>query len=438
MEKIVYMQYCKDELTEEGIPHDEMSTFSKLFTKKLLEMNNFISKVDEWRRFHKQPIDKNQSSPYNLASPKRTDMLKNSKKEYARTKIAERRAKYEAEKLNWKKLLELRKSERQIEDQIEELEFQRKGKELEILEKNLKRYDIARPPCRDKDVLQEKKLVAANHSVLVAFQEQSITLQQGNVINGNDCQQTTLKENENNQTEKKYLENDVDLVRDEEIYINHYQFGWIVSGPVNYERDKIKAKCFHVSQKELRLVKQKIECFYNNDFLDYFGKEKIFCKIYYKMNSYTFKTILSSVNNFLEQTVDKNLLEIIEDANYDSVSFVEGKKQKRALLDLTKTVPSRERFKFELKQQILKSERFSQQINLDTILTKNFTYYVISKQSYRNLSSIAFENSVAVQTFNWRFQWSVISFSEPILLPILPWALWIEIICRLKNYKYPR
>lgn len=140
-----FIALCEDEFTKESISQEEMAQFRKVYLEKLSGMDQFIDNVQLWIQQQNQLPEENENVSVSLAEENRSvrsnstrNSTRSSKASY---KIAEQKAKYEAEKLNREKLLKLKNSQRQIRDQIEEIKFRQRGQELELLESHLDEND---------------------------------------------------------------------------------------------------------------------------------------------------------------------------------------------------------------------------------------------------------------------------------------------------------
>ena len=401
--KAALEEYCNDELSED-VSDDEIREFHRLYIKKLSEIKNFINKAEEWTRLCKQSAVKKQSfSSYDPSTQRRTGSLKSSMA-YAKIKLAEKRAKYEAEKVNRKILLDLRKSERQIEDQIEELKFQQKGRELRNLEIKLKHTKKERPSSRG---LKSSELL----------QQKVVTLHR-----------TEL-------TEEK------DVNKDQEVFRTHYQFGCIEIGSTTYRKNKIKEKCFYI-KKEVKFVKGKIDCLYDMNFVYNYIKENhfpIICEIHVELHS----TICQNRIEFTKDATNSTLKNCNKAASITTT--VNRKEKKAAITTAYKKIEIEGNVLQEAFNPLIEADNthkvldllaeinLGHQQELEICGRSSINEIADGTDNFRNTDLLGLASSGFDNNLDCTLSWNDILSTEI----EVTWILWLDIFT-LKNYKYRR
>ena len=423
--KTMFVEICEEVVSDKDIPEGKKAKFCDLYSENLLKMNEFITRVQESIHNCKQTAVKNKNAR-DLQKQEKYPINPSKKfqRSFAKIKIAEQKAKYEVEKLNRMKLLDLRKSERLIQEQIDELEFQQRGKELEILENNLKHKKKERSSSRvlrsNEDLQQVDAATESvlemchntfhrnNKMLLAQMQQQSLPEQQENK---NQCRPILHK---NKESKEKNMEKETSTI--------YYKFGWTKIDFISFRRDKIIEKCFYVS-KEIELVKGTIDYQHDKDFASYSGREKIYYEIHIKLDSSIFSTSLSL------KTVCKNGFKSTKEA------------QNSVMKNFNK-----DGFILSIENQEQQRDKLTENMNLShqQVLTGRATYVVDDNQLHRNMLStvtisenyepLAISHPTIVKTLNYKFKFCY----RWLPVFILPWTLWLENICRLENYKYPR
>ena len=102
--KAMFHELCKEEFSKEDIVSEEEETeFDNLYLEKRLEMNNFLNKVVEWVALRKRAAEKNKSYVSSSQMKEKhvtikSKISKNPQCSYARMKLEEMKAKFEAER----------------------------------------------------------------------------------------------------------------------------------------------------------------------------------------------------------------------------------------------------------------------------------------------------------------------------------------------------
>ena len=477
----VFVELCKERLSEEDISENRKTKFRELYLKNSLKMDTYLKKVEEWIQCHSV---KDQNSSCVAASQTQeksrilgTKSTKNSQKSYAKTKLAELKAEYEAENSARKKKLELQKRERQIQAQIEELKFLQKGEEIKTLENKLRQRN---KNLKHDQALQSKKLVAVqkNNLLLVqllnksnnacAFTKNQVSglrQHQENITIGNQYFSKELCREENNKEVKEESKVNVHLINNE-TSIAHGRFG---STAICFVKC-IKEKHFTAHKEKLIFLKEKIDCLYDKNLIQCFGEEKKFLFLYYaihiKLDAFIIRTALFS-NTGSEKKIEVSIeahKSVLEKFNKNALMplIVHREEEERTLLQKVENT-ALQKFNHEAVLSIyyilslvsmLKSRRTIEdilQLTTDGLINlpkqileiadiKKATF-VADRKGHPNLTFITSGNydlvgnsADIVSTLHYNYDWRNIL---PLKVALL-WILWLDKICTLKNYKYPR
>ena len=237
--RTLFIILCRDELSNDNIPEEECSQFQEQYYKNLVKMNDFLENAVGWiqHQITCQPQEKNIFS----------STTKKCQSSYEKIKLLNKKCETECSRRTNK--LKLNNRDRKLQEEIElaELKFQQKGKELELVEKNL---------------------LCLN-----------------------------LKDNEDKKSIRKKAA----------LGITHAGFGWVVNNTITCRNDKLKKHLF-VSKEDLRSIKGKIDCLYKINVASYNSIKttlSIHGKIH-RVTSYTFRILSLTSAAVLKETFCKN------------------------------------------------------------------------------------------------------------------------------------
>ena len=413
-------------------------------------MNNFLNKVVEWIALRKIAVEKNKSCVSSSQIEKhvtiKTKISKNNTQcSYARIKLEEMKAKFEAERSGRIKKLELKNRKRHIQEQIEELQFQQRGKKLEILEKRWKHKDSTAKSFHrgfGSDLLKVSDVI---------WQQKDDT----NVIA--EPLKKRMDINEENSIKKN---TDLELANGIENMSNEIcsRFGWTINSAVTCFKDKIKRKYFQVSKIDIKVVKEKIESVQSMNFID------CYCRINYTLASCRFTTLLSSTTVLEQKEIKKS---VIENTYMDfSAPAIDQQEEKRPSSHKAENIAFKELKNLGTAGSILylvvglvhmhklrKEFMDDLHVNRNRITGRDLYKQKITeideaplemdKQRSQNLPYITSDQNNP-GLYNSLFLTSFEIGYKLICSDILPtkiesnWILWLDKICTLKNYKYPR
>ena len=303
------------------------------------------------------------------------------------------------------------------------MQFQQKGKELEILEKRWKH--------KDSMAKSFHRGLGSNLLKVEPLKKRTDINEENSIKKNTDLEVANGMENTNNEMCSR--------------------FGSTINRAVTCFKDKIKRKYFQVSKIDIKVVKKKIESVQSMNFIN------CYCRINYTLASYTFTTPLSSATVLEPKEVKKS---VIENTYMDfSVPAIDEQEEKRppshkaeniAFKELTGSI-------LYLVVSLVHMNKLRKEIRDDLHMNRNrITGRDLYKQKITEIDEVplgmdkqrsqSLPSNTSDQNDSGLYDSHFLASFEigfEICSDILPtkiesnWILWPNQIYTLKNYKYP-